>query len=64
MNLEELENHEYKRVRAHRLRRDGVDYKLRVIPRSGGMLELVEVEQTPNRFHEWARMMNFIGWHV
>ena len=64
MNMEELENHEFKRVRAHRLRREGKDYKLRVIPRSGGMLELVEVHEPPSRFHEWARAMQFMGWHV
>ena len=64
MNVDELENHEYKQVRAHRLRKEGVDYKLRVIPRSGGMLELVEVQDPPNRYYEWAKMMHYIGWHV
>ena len=50
-------------VRAHRPRQDGVQYKLRVIEGSGGLLELVE-EQPRNRswFHDWARAMQFSGW--
>ncbi len=50
-------------VRAHRRRQDGVQYKLRVIEGSGGLLELVE-EQPPSRpwFLEWARLMQFANW--
>ncbi|MEM9623954.1 MAG: hypothetical protein AAF993_20105 [Pseudomonadota bacterium] len=47
--------------RAHRTRKEGVEYKLRVIPGSDGLLELVEVHE-PNIFHEWARLMQFTGW--
>ena len=64
MNFEDLENHEHKQARARRLRREGADYKLRVIPRSGGLLELVEVQERPNRYYEWAKMMNHMGWYV
>lgn len=50
-------------ARAHRQRQQGVEYKLRVIEGSGGLLELVE--QQPRRrswFHDWARAMQFSGW--
>ena len=33
---------EQRRVRAHQQRQEGVEYKLRVIEGSGGLLELVE----------------------
>ena len=47
-------------VRAHRERQEGVEYKLRVIEGSNGMLELVE-KQPRHRswFHDWARAMQF-----
>jgi len=49
--------------RAHRRPQAGVEYELRVIHGSGGMLELVEKE--PRRRHwfmEWARAMQYGGW--
>ncbi len=51
-------------ARQARRRKEGVDYKLRVIPHSGGMLELVEVEPRPNPFLEWARVMQLTGWSL
>ena len=50
-------------VRAHRRRQDGVQYKLRVIEGSGGLLELVE-EPPKSRhwFIEWARLMQLANW--
>ncbi len=50
------------RQRAHRRRKAGVKYRLRVIPGSDGLLELVEVHE-PNPFLEWARLMQLSGWH-
>ena len=46
-------------LRAHRIRRPGVPYKLRVIDGSGGMLELVEEDPRPRAhwFFEWARAL-------
>lgn len=49
-------------VRAHRRRRDGVEYRLQVIPGADGLLELVEQQPKPSRFVEWARAMQFTGW--
>ena len=49
--------------RAHRQRQEGVEYKLRVIEGSGGLLELVEQEPRQRSwFHDWARAMQFSGW--
>jgi dethiobiotin synthetase len=50
-------------ARAHRQRQEGVEYELRVIEGSGGLLELVE-HRRPQRswFHDWARAMQFSGW--
>jgi len=49
--------------RAQRCRQPGVQYKLRVIEGSGGLLELVE-QESPGRhwFMEWARAMQHSGW--
>jgi hypothetical protein len=49
-------------TRAHRQRKPGVEYKLRVIPGSDGLLELVEVPPPGNWFTEWARVMSLAGW--
>jgi hypothetical protein len=49
-------------VRAHRRRKDGVEYRLQMIPGSDGLLELVEQRPKPSRFAEWARAMQFTGW--
>ena len=49
-------------ARAHRQRQDGVEYKLRVIEGSGGLLELVEHQPRRSWFHDWARAMQFSGW--
>ncbi|MEM6999969.1 MAG: hypothetical protein AAF529_04240 [Pseudomonadota bacterium] len=54
--------HAQQTVRAHRRRQDGADYKLRVIPNSGGMLELVEQRPQQHWFVEWARAMQLSGW--
>lgn len=48
--------------RAYRRRRDGVEYKLQVIPGSDGLLELVEQQPRPSLFTEWARAMQLTGW--
>ena len=48
--------------RAEKRRRDGVQYKLRVIHGSGGLLELVEEEPPRSWFMEWARLMQHTGW--
>jgi dethiobiotin synthetase len=54
---------EQRTARAHRQRREGVEYKLRVIEGSGGLLELVEKQpQRRSWFHDWARAMQFSGW--
>ena len=58
----EYERIEYQAQRAHRRRQDGVQYKLRVISGSGGMLELVEEEPPRHWFHEWSRIMQLTGW--
>jgi len=49
-------------VRAHRQRQEGVEYKLRVIEGSGGLLELVEKQPQRSWFHDWARAMPFGSW--
>ncbi len=64
MNPYEIENDELRRARSLRRRREGVDYKLRVIPHSGGMLELVEVDPEPCRFRDYARLMQVSGWFL
>ena len=49
-------------VRAQRQRQDGVQYELRVIEGTGGMLELVEEPSREKHwFHEWARLMHLSG---
>ena len=58
--LENLEQH--KSDRACRRRKQGKEYKLRVIHGSGGMLELVEVEPRRHWLHEWARIGEISGW--
>ncbi len=40
----------------------GVQYKLRVIENSGGMLELVEERPKLHWFLEWASVMQRSGW--
>lgn len=61
MNAERLRA-EQKIVRAERRREHGVEYKLRVIEGSGGMLELVEKPpRSKHWFHEWARLMYLTG---
>jgi hypothetical protein len=60
---EQQEIAERRKVRAHRRRKQGVEYKLRVIHGSGGMLELVEEEKPRHWFAEWARIMQLTGWH-
>ena len=50
-------------VRAQQARQPGVQYKLRVIEGTGGLLELVE--QRPKAkgwFAEYARVMQLSGW--
>ena len=51
-------------ARHEKRREDGVEYKLRVIPGSDGMLELVEVEPRPSLFAEWGRLMQFTPWNI
>ena len=49
-------------VRAQRRAVDGVQYELRVIEGSNGMLELVEEPSRDKHwFHEWARLMHLSG---
>ncbi|MEM7077502.1 MAG: hypothetical protein AAF513_02635 [Pseudomonadota bacterium] len=48
--------------RAHLRPQAGVDYRVRVIPGSGGQLELVEQEPKRSTFLEWSRMMHYSGW--
>lgn len=49
-------------VRAQRQRQDGLQYELRVIEGTGGMLELVEEPSRKEHwFHEWARLMHLSG---
>ncbi len=63
MVIEEKDSRVQQTQRAHRRRREGVEYKLRVIPGSDGLLELVEVRE-PNLFIEWARLVQLTGWHA
>ena len=54
-------------TRAHRRRKDGVEYKLRVIEGSSGLLELVEEPPKQSWFQEWARIMYLMqrsGWGI
>ena len=62
--LEIPEQMEPQAVRAHRRRKDGVKYTLRVIEGSGGLLELVEERPRPSAFSEWARVMQYTGWSL
>ena len=49
-------------VRAQQVRQPGVQYKLRVIAGTGGLLELVEQPpQAKGWFAEYARVMQFSG---
>ncbi|MGK0221108.1 MAG: hypothetical protein ACI9ON_000342 [Limisphaerales bacterium] len=50
--------------RSHRRRKQGVEYKLRVIKDSGGKLELVEVEPPEHWFVECSRIMQLTGWGI
>ena len=53
---------EQRSFRAQRERQDGVQYELRVIEGTGGMLELVEEPSRKEHwFHEWARLMHLSG---
>ena len=49
----------YERIeqRAQKRRKPGVEYRLRVIKGSDGMLELVEVRPPRHWLDEWARIM-------
>lgn len=51
-------------IRAHRRRKEGTTYKLRVIRESGGLLELVEEEAPRHWFVEWARVMQHNPWNL
>ena len=62
--LEVPELVEQQAVRAHRRRKDGVKYTLRVIKGSDGLLELVEERPRPSAFSEWARVMQYTGWSL
>ena len=64
MVYDELENDELRMRRALKRRKEGAEYKLRVIPNSNGMLELVEVPPKQNAFLQWAAQTQFIGWHI
>ncbi len=63
MNRYEYEAVRSRTVRAHARRKEGVEYKLRVIPGSGGQLELVEVEARRSRMLQWAHLMNMTGYY-
>ena len=47
--------------RASKLRKEGVEYKLRVIPGTGGKLELVEQEPRRTGMLRWAHFMLISG---
>ena len=64
MKGEENQSQRVSLRRAQRRREDGVSYTVRVIPRSGGMLELVEERPKNNPFHEWARAMQYTGFYI
>ena len=64
MIYDELENHELKMHRALKRRKEGAEYRLRVIPHADGLLELVEVPPKQNGFLQWAAQMQFMGWHI
>ena len=49
-------------ARAERRRLPGVKYRLRVIPGSEGLLELVEEPPRRTWFQEWARAMQHTSW--
>ncbi len=51
-------------LRTHTRRKDGVQYKLRVVDGTGGMLELVEVPPPRTWFEEWTRVMHITGWSI
>ena len=58
-----MSNQQEQPIRAHQRRQDGVEYKLRVVPGSGGMLELVEQPPKPSGwFAEYARAMQMTTW--
>ncbi len=63
MNSYENEAVRNRTARAHARRRDGVEYKLRVIPGSGGQLELVEKEPQQSRLLQWAHLSNLTGYY-
>ena len=51
-------------MRAYRRRDPGKDYRLRVVPGTHGLLELIEVPPKRTLFQEWARAMQFAGWMI
>lgn len=58
-----MSNEHEQTIRAHQRRQDGVAYKLRVVPGSGGLLELVEQPPKPSGwFAEYARAMQLTTW--
>ena len=63
MSEEQTQLHEQS-VRAHQRRQEGVQYKLRLIHGSGGLLELVEEQPPRHWFSEWARIMHLTGWSI
>ena len=63
MNRYENDAVSNRRVRAHARRQPGVEYKLRVIPGTGGQLELVDVEARQSRMLQWAHLMNMTGYY-
>ncbi len=63
MNRYEIEAVRNRTARAHARRKEGVEYQLRMIPGSGGQLELVELEARKSRMLEWAHLMNLTGYY-
>ena len=58
-----MSNQHEQPIRAHQRRQEGVEYKLRVVPGSGGLLELVEQPPKANGwFAENARAMQLTTW--
>lgn len=50
------------RRRIERRPEPGKEYTLRVVPNSGGRLELVEKKPEQHWLYEWTRVMNIAPW--
>ncbi len=61
---QDQETSQYIALRTQKRREEGVQYKLRVVEGTGGMLELVEEQPPRHWFEEWTRVMHLTGWGI